>query len=149
MSSTALTILRCDRCGTEATIAHGSERAGWSVIAGVLDARQSGAAAGDDLCSGCVAALQLWWLEPKGPVPSPSPPRLPPKRGLNKAEQEEVWVLAEEVCREQLQHALQYYFENPTELLSGSPPEHCFTGLPQRARRIAGLVASIMSRRRK
>ncbi|MDB5724981.1 MAG: hypothetical protein JWQ16_1735 [Novosphingobium sp.] len=148
MSSTALTILRCDRCGTEATIAQVSERQGWALIAGILDPRESGARAGDDLCAGCVAELRRWWFEPKGPVPVPTPPALPPRRGLNKAEGDEVATLAAEICREQLIFSLQYYFENPTELLSRTIPELSFDGLSDRARRIARLVASILARRR-
>lgn len=83
MSIATTFILRCDRCGTEQSVADGQARPdGWGGIA----ARRHGGGAHvgkdgmDDLCPSCITDFLAWFAQtpaPTSPIVEPSAPACP------------------------------------------------------------------------
>lgn len=140
MTSSTLTVMRCDRCGHQATLTYRAERADWAMIAvgsfegsKVIGANESGH---DDLCPGCSAQLFLWFAQQDTPVVQPPPPPAPPpaiKPVCTLPQRRAAIVLLTAVLEEQVVAAIGVMSEQPTSILSGDILPGALDGAERRA----------------
>ncbi|TVV75310.1 hypothetical protein [Sphingomonas solaris] len=158
MSSTTITIMRCDRCGFSADPRHvesigtpGIEprMVSWGKAAvaetGAVDRKRAIGGVGregDDLCPGCVDALFAWWqatgevIQPAPPQPVQSRPRpmftIEDRRGLEP-------VLRDALIA-QVAVASDAYRAEPTAVLEQGMLPEAYEGIDERATALARKV---------
>lgn len=169
MSSTTITIMRCDRCGHStdpgAATSDLSEiiskgmpphAPGWGKVAaaetGVLDRKRTIGGVGregDDLCPGCVEALFAWWQSPGDvvqPAPPPAaPPRVRPRFTID--DRNELTTVLRVGFREQVIVACAAYRAEPTAAIAPGDLEEAFEGVDDRAITLARKIVEQLEAR--
>ncbi len=141
MSSTIITVLRCDRCGHQAEIRQTSEAEGWGKFAarstGFDRTREIGTGpVGDDLCPGCADLLFAWFASP-GAVAQPAPPAPRPRPVFTLEDRRDLTPILRVALVAQVEETGAAYRDAPTMALHPEVPPIALAGVDDRADALA------------
>jgi hypothetical protein len=136
MSSATLTALTCDRCCATETREEAAGRGDWGWVAvnqyGGTQPIPAAQHAPADLCAGCRAQFQAWWLEPRAPVTPPAPAPAAPRPFTIEDRRRAIETLVD-VVRWSITRAFGLVLQQPTSILSGEIVPGAFDGIEDSA----------------
>lgn len=143
MSIATTFILRCDRCGTEQSVADGQARPdGWGGIAARLNGGgpRIGKDGMDDLCPSCIIDFLAWFAQAPAPTAPIVEPAAPPRPAFTIEDRKVAVCTVSAALESSLKDLRQHLRDDPTAILADELPTTLTDPLAFQAQAIVGWV---------